>query len=230
MKLAVLSDIHANYPALQSVVSEVDDKVDGYVYAGDFVGILGYPSEVISFVMDNNEMKVKGNHDISVVEKNQGHVNSQALSNFELEVTKDNLSKNQQDWIKGLDTYNENKELGIVMSHAKPTPELSSGLKPRSSLNKGSYTKVASKFNDDIFSYIIVGHTHNQEALNVSKFGHDIVVLNPGSVGGPSQLGVAKYATIDTEKLEFNLHKTEYDKKIVTDHLEENNIPKKWWV
>lgn len=229
MKLAVLSDIHANYPALNSVVNDVDDKVDGYVYAGDYIGILGYPSEVVSFVMNNHEMAVKGNHDISVIENNKGHVNSSELSQFELDITKDNLNNSQQDWVSNLNTYEENEELGILMSHAKPTPELSSGLKPRSALNKGSFPKYASKINTDIFNYIIVGHSHNQEALNVSKFGHDVIVLNPGSVGGPNQLGVANYAIIDTQKLEYSLHQSEYDKKIVEDHLDELKVPQKWW-
>lgn len=230
MKLAVLSDIHANWPALQASVEDAGD-VDGYIFAGDFIGLLGYPSEVIEFAMEKSDLSVKGNHDISVIENNKGHVNSQELSEFELNITRNNLNNNQKKWVSELSSYKKDQDLGIVLAHAKPSPEMSTGLEPRNpGLGKGSYTKVASNFDTDIYDYIIVGHTHNQDALDVSKFGHDLIVINPGTVGSPSNIGVAEYAIIDTEEHTYELKSVEYDKDMVISHLEELDVPVKWWI
>lgn len=230
MKFAVLSDIHANWPALEAAIEDAGD-VDGYLFAGDFVGILGYPSKVVQFAIENSDLSVKGNHDISVVENNEGHVNSSDLSDFELKITKNNLNSKQMNWISNLKSYQEDEELGVVMAHAKPSPEMSTGLESRNpGLDKGSFTKVATNFDTEIYDYIIVGHTHNQEGLDVSKFGHDIVVLNPGTVGSPSNIGVADYAIIDTENRDYELRSVEYDDNKVISRLEELNVPMKWWV
>jgi predicted phosphodiesterase len=230
MKIAVLSDIHANWPALKAAVED-SGNVNEYLFVGDFIGLLGYPSEVVQFAIENSDLSVKGNHDISVVENNKGHVNSSDLSEFELRITKNNLNNEQANWISDLKSYQENEKLGVVMSHAKPTPEMSTGLESRNSgLSKGSFTRVASNFDTDLYDYIIVGHTHNQEALDVSKFGHDIVVLNPGTVGSPSNIGVADYAIIDTENRDYELRSVEYDEKEVISRLEDLNVPVRWWI
>lgn len=230
MKIAVLSDIHANWPALKSVVNDLSDDIDGYIFVGDFIGILGYPSEVVSFAMENSIMSVKGNHDIAVLENHKGHVNSQELSEFEYEITHNNLSDKQKNWVSDLSTYELNPNLGIEMAHAKPTPELSSGLEPRNpGLEKGLYTKVASNIDDSKYDFIITGHTHTQQGLDISKFGHDIVVLNPGTVGSPGNIGVAEYAVIDTAKRTYTLETVNYDENEVIDPLKDIGVPVEWW-
>lgn len=230
MKIAVLSDIHANWPALKSVVNNLSNNIDGYIFVGDFIGILGRPSKVVSFAMENSIMSVKGNHDISVLENHEGHVNSQELSKFEYNITHNNLSDKQKNWVSNLNSYELNPDLGIEMAHAQPTPELSSGLEPRNyGLDNGLYTKVASNIDDSKYNFIITGHTHEQDSLDVSKFGHDIVVLNPGAVGSPGNMGKSEYAVIDTKKKTYNLEAVNYDETKVINYLKKIDVPVKWW-
>lgn len=67
MKLALLSDIHANLQALESCLDHAQlQGVDQYAFLGDFVGYGGNPVEVlerIEALVANGAYAVKGNHD-----------------------------------------------------------------------------------------------------------------------------------------------------------------------
>lgn len=230
MKVALVSDIHGNMTALNAVHEEVKSEVDGYVMLGDYVGLLGSPSDVIAFAMEKSLFSIKGNHDIAVVENGEGHVNSEKLSEFELSLADSQLSENQEKWVGNLDSYNEVPEYKFVMAHAYPSPMQSTGLEPRNpGLTKGNYTKAASEFEDDKYNFIFIGHTHNQSKLDCKKFGNDIKVVNPGSVGQPMSKSEAEYAVIDLESGGVKLEKVEYDNSKVISKLEENDVPLKWW-
>lgn len=229
MKYAVISDVHANYPALKAVLSDVPSNVDGILFLGDLVGLMGYPYKTAKSLMKSTDHGLKGNHDIAVLEHGEGHVNSSELSDFELNLTVDNITQKQKEWITSNPTYKEIPEDGIVMSHAQPTPELSSGIEVRNfGLKKGSYTKAASNFDTEVYDFILVGHTHDQSKLDCSKFGHDITVLNPGSVG-QSIDEPAEYAIINTDDNTAELKSVEFDSESVKQHLKSIGVPKKWW-
>ena len=78
---------------------------------------------------------------------------------------------------------------------------------------------------DDI-DFIFLGHTHQQGELNCEKFGHNVHIVNPGSVGQP--MGNAEYAIIDTETSDASLHNVSYDTNGLKEHLSKVS-PKKWW-
>lgn len=228
MKYGVLSDVHANYPALSAVVSDSKSEVDSYIFLGDMIGLMGFPEETTNKLKDISKYALKGNHDISVVEREEGHVNSPELSEFELRITQEQLSDNNADWISSLNSFQEVDS--IVLSHAKPFPEMSTGLEPRNpGLGKGSFTKAAANYDDEVVDFIMVGHTHDQGALDCSKFGNDIVVLNPGTVGMNTPYSTAEYAVIDTTKQSYDLRTVDYDFKEVESRLYELNVPIKWW-
>jgi len=67
MRIAIISDIHANLEALQSVLSLLGRlKIDRYVCLGDFVGYGANPEEVISLLRVMCDTSVMGNHDAAV--------------------------------------------------------------------------------------------------------------------------------------------------------------------
>jgi len=65
VRIAVISDIHGNLPALQTVLDDI--KADEILCAGDIVGYNPYPSEVIEIIRSNEIPCVMGNHDEAVV-------------------------------------------------------------------------------------------------------------------------------------------------------------------
>ena len=67
MKIAVLSDIHANIHTLEAVWGDLKIKKPDAVYClGDLVGYGAFPNEVIPFIRDHEIPKVLGNDDEGV--------------------------------------------------------------------------------------------------------------------------------------------------------------------
>ena len=62
MRIAVLSDIHANLPALDAVLADAG-TVDGIWHLGDVVGYGPDPNGVIDRLRDLRAVGVRGNHD-----------------------------------------------------------------------------------------------------------------------------------------------------------------------
>ena len=64
MKIALFSDIHANLPALQAVLADMDlHNLDQIYCLGDLVGYAPYPNEVVSEIRKRRIPTIAGNHD-----------------------------------------------------------------------------------------------------------------------------------------------------------------------
>ena len=230
MKYLVISDVHGNYPALKAIYDKELDNVDGVICVGDVVGLMGFPSETAELIMDKSTYAVKGNHDIAVLERGEGHVNSPKLSEFELEINMNDLSREQVDWISNLSPLKHVYDEGLLIAHAQPKLSLASGIEPGNrGVPKGKYISVASYVDDEAYDFVLLGHTHEPAVVDCNKFGHDVIVLNPGSAGQHMD-DDANYAIIDTERKKAELHTVEYDSQQVKDKLESLDVPIKWWL
>lgn len=228
MTYLVVSDVHANYPALEAVKSDAPD-CEGMLFCGDAVGLMGFPQEVVKTLQQEAEHAVKGNHDISVLEYHAGHVNSEVLSDFEYESTHEALSESQKEWVSSKQSYDEVTVNGnsVLMAHAKPFLGMETGLEKRNGgLRKRDYVRVGSKLADN-FDLVLVGHTHAPAVVDCSGFGHDVVIANPGSTGQP--MGEADYALLETDPVEITLESCSYKEDLVTDRLAELEVPEEWW-
>lgn len=68
MKIAVISDIHANLPALMSAMADARQRGAGIIAgAGDWVGYGPCPAEVVDYLRDNAIPCISGNYDIKVL-------------------------------------------------------------------------------------------------------------------------------------------------------------------
>src|SRR3954454_22198584 len=67
MKLALISDIHANLPALDAVLRDIDRRrVDAIYHLGDLVGYAPWPNEVVARITRDGIAGVAGNYDSTV--------------------------------------------------------------------------------------------------------------------------------------------------------------------
>lgn len=67
MKLALFSDIHANLPALEAVLADIDThQPDGIYCLGDLVGYNSWPNEVINTIRDRRIPCIAGNYDYGI--------------------------------------------------------------------------------------------------------------------------------------------------------------------
>ena len=75
MKIAVISDIHANIYALMTVLEDIDDeRVDTIICLGDLVGYGPHPNEVVSMIKRRNILCIKGNYDNSVTDNEFSYI------------------------------------------------------------------------------------------------------------------------------------------------------------
>jgi diadenosine tetraphosphatase ApaH/serine/threonine PP2A family protein phosphatase len=69
VKIAILSDIHANLAALQAVLADIDAVAPDAViwHTGDIVGYNAEPNEVVAVLRERGAVGVMGNHDAAVL-------------------------------------------------------------------------------------------------------------------------------------------------------------------
>ncbi|GAA4464981.1 metallophosphoesterase family protein [Nibrella saemangeumensis] len=67
MRIALFSDIHANLPALEAVLADIDSRRPDAVYClGDLVGYNVWPNEVIAQIRQRNIPTIAGNYDFGI--------------------------------------------------------------------------------------------------------------------------------------------------------------------
>jgi predicted phosphodiesterase len=225
----VVSDIHANWPALNAVLEDAPDT-DGLICLGDLVGLCGFPSEVVTFCSLGTELCLQGNHDLSVIEWGEGHVNNEALSYFELETTLDTLTYEAQCWVNDRPTYKERHDDALLCAHAEPHPETSSGLERGNNGIPPRHAVEAATRSPEWADIVALGHTHEQHVVDMADYDGDnsTVLVNPGSVGMPID-GVAEYAIVDTDQSDVELRSTQFDTDRVIERLRALDVPIEWW-
>jgi diadenosine tetraphosphatase ApaH/serine/threonine PP2A family protein phosphatase len=68
MRVAVVSDIHANLPALEAVLAAIDEEAPDELWClGDLVGYGPDPNECVALVRGRADVCLSGNHDLAVL-------------------------------------------------------------------------------------------------------------------------------------------------------------------
>jgi predicted phosphodiesterase len=68
-RLAVLSDIHGVWPALESVLEDMSQfQVDRVVVAGDLINVGPFSRQVVACAVENDWVVVRGNNEIYLLD------------------------------------------------------------------------------------------------------------------------------------------------------------------
>lgn len=168
--LLVLSDVHANLPALKAALGLRMDN-EPIIFAGDAVGYYAEPNECCDLLREVGAICVRGNHEAYVL----GDLvpNPSNAQKYRLEWTKEMLRPDNLDWIKALPqtVRIRARSLYLMLRHANPFDE-EAYIYPDTDL--GPYSQSPNQL-------LIVGHTHHP-MLRRAGGGK---ILNPGSVGQP---------------------------------------------
>jgi hypothetical protein len=104
MKLALLSDLHANRQATEAVFAHAQEQgFDKLVLLGDYVDYGGDPVWTLEFVREQcrlGAIAVRGNHDDALEEGGTSRMASHVLPS--LDWTRDQLTAEQQAWLISL--------------------------------------------------------------------------------------------------------------------------------
>ena len=231
MKIAILSDIHSNMPALEAVDRSLNDHgVDKVYFAGDVVGYGPDPNECTDWVRDRAEIAVAGNHDFAAI----GLVDPETFNHNAREAIVWN-SDRLEDWASEYLHTLPMVEVagGITVVHASPrSPELWEYI----------FTLWDAEVNFSHFNgaFCFVGHSHQpaivardtEGAVTVipgesftAEEGHRYLI-NVGSVGQPRDGNPAAcFGILDTERFEFALVRAEYDVDTIRDRMYREGLP-----
>jgi len=207
MKVAVISDIHANIFALDAVYKDLEkEKVTHILVAGDLVGYYYWPKEVIERLRNDDRVTcIKGNHEKNFMEtliskESADFLRKKYGSGYD--VCQKELSCDDIDWLLALP---QTKKLIInncdfYLSHGSLN-SIDEYLYPDASLNFILENYSSCKFT-------IFGHTH-YPFIHTNK---DKVLINPGSVGQPRDRGgLSSYVIIDTDNFSIKFKRLAFD-------------------
>ncbi|WP_435195295.1 metallophosphoesterase family protein [Natronomonas sp. EA1] len=209
MKLGLISDIHANLPALEAVLADMP-TVDELVCAGDVVGYNPWPGACVDIVRERCSAVVQGNHDRTVSSPERYRHNEMAYAG--LRHAREQLTPAQREWLDGL-PRTQTLSGNVLLVHDHPTQQ-----------DRYVYPHSVPGLRTHIDSYrgCVLGHSHVQFAERVEGR----LVLNPGSVGQPRDGDPeAAYAVLDTDTLDVDLRRVPYDVDRVVQAIADAGLP-----
>jgi len=240
LKIAIISDIHGNLVALESILPGIKD-VDRIVCLGDVAASGPQPHETISFLRRAGWPCVLGNTDETLAKGEH-----ESFGNLKMPANERQKLGTLHDWTSSRIVAGDRKYLASF----KPTIEIRVG---RHSLlcyhgSPRSYTEqiLPTTSNEELGKIFegrharayAGGHTHSQM---VRKFGASLIV-NPGSVGLPFFEAAdgkvmnpvwAEYGFLTTsgDDLRVELRRERYRKRDLKDSVMRSGMPDpEWWL
>lgn len=211
MRVLVISDLHANWRALEAVLAA--EPYDRLIVCGDLVAHGPHPAEVVEFVQTHAAVAVRGNHDHALAYG----VDARSLPamRFVAEGTRalhlSMLSADHVRYLRRLPLTGWLKEEGFSFyaAHASPRNRLyAATLTPDASDRhvEGQARQVRA-------DYVLLGHTHVPMVRGV---GFRLVV-NPGSLGQPcdgdprASYAVIEDGTVKLRRATYDVERTVSD-------------------
>jgi putative phosphoesterase len=215
VKLLILSDIHANWPALEAVLA-AEGSWDTVAFCGDVVDYGPHPVECLRWVAAHAEFRVRGNHDNALAYG----VDCRCMGSFR------EASLATRAWHRTLLAPDDFAFLGSLptiewfewggrhfrMAHATPQGDLFEYLAPN---------EWDERVKDLESDFVLLGHTHIQDMRRIGR----LIVVNPGSAGlNRDGSGKACYAVYDGETM--SLKRVAYDVERTIAALQSSSLPR----
>lgn len=120
MKVGLVSDVHANLPALEAVLEDMP-PVETVVCAGDVIGYNPWPAACLDRVRDLADATVRGNHDRTV--ETPGRYRGNRMAEAGLEHANAELSTDELAWLRSLPRAASFAGGRYLLVHSHPAPE-----------------------------------------------------------------------------------------------------------
>jgi putative phosphoesterase len=193
MRILIVSDIHANWPALAAI----DEPHDVCLCLGDLVDYGPDPAVCVRWAMEHATYAIRGNHDHGVAQgvPVTGERGYRYLTKASRPLMWDALGPEERRYLLQLPlTLRVNLDgQRFLLVHGTPRDPLDEYLMK----DKAVWARRIKNADADV---VCVGHSHMQFRLDVDG----VTVLNPGSVGQPRDGDPrAAYAVIDDGNIEL---------------------------
>jgi len=245
MRLAILSDIHANLPAFEAVLADIGGvDVEAIWCLGDVVGYGAQPDECATLVAERCELCLVGNHDLAVL----GELDVAAFSPAAAAAvrwTKGVAKPETTEFLNGLEPADETRD--VALYHASPRdPVWEYVLWP---------DQAAECIGVQASRVSLIGHSHvalffvmpeedgnraggqTVELLDAARgaqagagtrldLSEGRWLVNPGSVGQPRDGDPrAAWLELDTDAWEATYHRVEYEIDRAAEAITSQDLP-----
>lgn len=236
MRYALISDVHANLPALTAVLADIRTRrgVDAVHHLGDLVGYAPWPDEVVELIASERITGVAGNYD-STIAMNYDHCGCRAespeqeeLAHQSYEWTRTRVSPGTRRHLAELPFRMDLRPLGGHRSH--PTVMLLHGDHVLNTVYVDAdrperfLRRIGEGVRAKAGDVICVGHTHR----TWHRVVNEVHYVNTGSVGRPKD-GDARAGyvvlTVGVTDVEVEFVRVEYDVEAAARGIEASELP-----
>ena len=224
MKLALVSDIHANLQALEATLGDIAAHgVDRIVCLGDVVGYNTQPAECIALLRRYDALCIAGNHDLAVC----GRITTKSFSYTAARAvawTQRRLSRDDLNFLAGLPLK---AVIGgqIIAVHGALHPQTDCATVRLDTDERRMQSFQALMADPSGARICAFGHTHHAgvyefcdgDAASLVKTEIKLrpdayYLINPGTVGQPrARDRRASYMVVDLAQRSLSLHRVDYD-------------------
>ncbi|MFD2964341.1 MULTISPECIES: metallophosphoesterase family protein [Olivibacter] len=235
MKIALLSDIHANLPALEAAFAHIEKQKPDAVYClGDLIGYNTWPNEVIREIRARKIATLAGNHDLKVL--NLKAVNVNELQESGKKYAYHIVGKQERNYLLTLPAHIRlefklnNDTLNILLVHGSPRSV------DEYVLEDTEETYVLQLMEEAQADILCVGHSHKPyHRIIQAASGSPKHIINTGSIGKPKdnnpfggyvmlELSEAK-SGISNENIKVDFLRFEYDVEKAAQAIEQSPLP-----
>jgi len=244
-RIAIISDIHSNMPALNAVMADIDQqRVDAIYCLGDVVGYGPEPVEAMRTVLDICEegKVIAGNHDHAAIHEPIGfNAEARAAALWTNQKIRAGMlswfgKRKRYKWLRDLPT--SFSEGDVLYVHASPRNHLEEYILEEHTLGRTFLGEDPKQLLDENFALVqhtcFIGHTHRPGVVT----GDDMVwhgikgldyrwtmdprktIINVGSVGQPRDGDPRScYVIFDGESVEWRrvVYDIEKTRKMILD-------------
>lgn len=250
MRVLVISDIHANYVALETVVQDAEGRYDTIWCLGDVVGYGPQPNECVAFVRDHAAVCVMGNHDWAVLGRPGMDIEDfNPVAREAVLWTRAQLSEESRRYLDSLpaEPVHPPDAPDILVTHASPREPVWEYI-----LTPGTAFENFLVFREPI---CLVGHTHKPAifrwraeaaqngpgTVTVEALQPEVgvpllldvsptrrLILNPGSVGQPRDNDPrAAYALLDLDAMTWEQRRIAYPVELTQSLMRAAGLPRR---
>lgn len=179
MRIALVSDIHGNLPALQAVVAHIAMRgADRVINLGDSLSGPLLPQETAEFLMAQDWLHLGGNHERQLLDR---PVERMSASDA---FTRNRLSAPVLAWIAAQQPMHRLNE-EVFLCHASPRSDLENWFETVTpqGLRLATADEITQRRGETSARLMACGHSHLPRALRAPD---GCLLLNPGSVGRPA--------------------------------------------
>lgn len=228
MKIALFSDIHANLPAFEAMLEDLDSRKPDAIYClGDLIGYHIWPNEVIAEIRKRGIATIAGNHDLKVIGLVTTQQNTKEASKkyaYHLVSEENRVYMTSLPSHIRLEYQTEGETRSLLLVHGSPrfVDEYILG-----DSNERFINQIMEESSADI---LCVGHSHKPFHYKLTNGNRVHQVINIGSVGKPKDgdprgcyvmLNLeASFSEIQVEFIRFN-----YDVERSASAIENSLLP-----